>query len=238
MFSRIRQTFGGSQARKNSSPSEDSPKSIVPEPASAQPSAQSKSAKGNDSVTPIAQPQTVAQSKSSKANEPATLPVSQVKQVGQQVNHNNQPSSSPQTASNVSHSPSGEENYSDLDKKPPIDWREAMNQVGGDKEFLTEVLQDLLDEAKTAENDLATSISAKDFGGVMRAAHRITGSASYLSCEPLRVISFALQQAGHAGEEDPTNLGLFVKIEEQYKIYCACVKVLREAIGDGIPENL
>jgi hypothetical protein len=35
--------------------------------------------------------------------------------------------------------------------KETINWTEAMDQVGGDREFLDEVLQDLLEEARTAE---------------------------------------------------------------------------------------
>lgn len=121
-------------------------------------------------------------------------------------------------------------------RKPPIDWKEALNQVGNDRDFLNEVLQDLLDEAKTAEDDIATAITAQDFGGVMRAAHRIKGSASYLSCEPLRDISYILQQSGHEGEDNPTNGNLFQTIEEQFREFRLCVKYLREAIANGVPE--
>jgi len=96
-------------------------------------------------------------------------------------------------------------------------------------------LQDLLDEAKTAEDDIGASIKARDFGGVMRAAHRIKGSASYLSCEPLRDISYTLQQSGHDGQENPSNLDLFVTIEEQFREFCLCVAVLRQAIAAGVP---
>jgi len=35
-----------------------------------------------------------------------------------------------------------------------IDWEEAMTQVGGDEEFLNEVLQDLLTESATAEQEI------------------------------------------------------------------------------------
>jgi hypothetical protein len=48
----------------------------------------------------------------------------------------------------------------------------ALEQVAGDEEFLMEVLTDLLTESNTAETDLQAAITAKNFDGVMKAAHR------------------------------------------------------------------
>eukprot|EP01041_Mallomonas_annulata_P010014 gene10014-20845_t len=121
--------------------------------------------------------------------------------------------------------------------KPAIDWKEALNQVGGDRDFLNEVLQDLLEEATTADNDIGAAVENKDFGGVMRAAHRIKGSASYLSCDPLRDVSFTLQNLGHEGEEDPKKEELWPeKIIPNYQLFRKLVKELREAIAAGVPD--
>lgn len=35
-----------------------------------------------------------------------------------------------------------------------INWEEAMNQVGGDRDFLDEVLADLLAESQTAQEEI------------------------------------------------------------------------------------
>ena len=78
-----------------------------------------------------------------------------------------------------------------------IDWGKAMEQVGEDVEFLEEVLQDLLTEAQTSEEEIAEGIVAQNFEGISKAAHRIKGSASYLHCENLRVVSLELQECGH-----------------------------------------
>lgn len=77
-----------------------------------------------------------------------------------------------------------------------IDWEEAMKQVGDDEDFLNEVLDDLVAESKTAEEEMGDSIGKMDFDGIMKAAHRIKGSASYLCCEALRVTSLQLQDEG------------------------------------------
>jgi HPt (histidine-containing phosphotransfer) domain-containing protein len=86
-----------------------------------------------------------------------------------------------------------------------LNWEEALNQVGGDREFLNEVLQDLFNESEAAEEEISTGIDNKDFSAVQKAAHRIKGSASYLHCEILREISLQLQEAGHAGTLNPPN---------------------------------
>jgi HPt (histidine-containing phosphotransfer) domain-containing protein len=64
-----------------------------------------------------------------------------------------------------------------------INWEEAMVQVGGDQEFLDEVLTDLTEEAAQAQTDISEAMKAKDFVATMKAAHRIKGSTSYLCCE-------------------------------------------------------
>jgi HPt (histidine-containing phosphotransfer) domain-containing protein len=112
-----------------------------------------------------------------------------------------------------------------------IDWEEAMAQVGGDKEFLNEVLQDLLTESKTAEEEIGEAIKISDFSGVMKAAHRIKGSASYLCCEALRDISLKLQDAGHEGTTSPKDPAqLLEQIKGLFAQFCECLTTLREEI--------
>jgi HPt (histidine-containing phosphotransfer) domain-containing protein len=113
-----------------------------------------------------------------------------------------------------------------------IDWEEAMNQVGGDEEFLNEVLDDLLAESQTAEDEIGTAIQSTDFAGVMKAAHRIKGSASYLCCEQLRDISLRLQDEGHAAAADPSDTaGSLAKIETMYAEFVETLKTLRAEIA-------
>jgi len=123
-------------------------------------------------------------------------------------------------------------------QKPPIDWKEALKQVGDDRDFLNEVLSDLMEEAKTAEDDILDAINKEDYGGVMRAAHRIKGSASYLSCEPLKEISYTLQQSGHEGEEGKAKPELLSRIKNEYNEFKDRLKELREAVQNGIPQTV
>lgn len=80
-----------------------------------------------------------------------------------------------------------------------------MNKVGDDEEFLEEVLQDLLNEAQTAEEEIAEGIIAHNFDGISKAAHRIKGSASYLFCDNLKNVSLALQDLGHKAHVKEVN---------------------------------
>jgi HPt (histidine-containing phosphotransfer) domain-containing protein len=111
-----------------------------------------------------------------------------------------------------------------------INWDEAMTQVGGEVEFLEEILQDLLDEAQTAEDDIKLGRETRDFDGIMKAAHRIKGSATYLGCEALRVTAYAIQQLGQTGTKNP-NDELWVKIDEEYARFLIALTNLRAEIA-------
>mmetsp|Transcript_29566 Transcript_29566/g.64845 ORF Transcript_29566/g.64845 Transcript_29566/m.64845 type:complete len:115 (+) Transcript_29566:59-403(+) len=83
-----------------------------------------------------------------------------------------------------------------------INWSEAMETVNDDKEFLKEVLDDLVTELETAKEEISAAIKRKDFESIMKSAHRVKGSASYLACHPLKDCAFKLQQMGHNGSTD------------------------------------
>jgi HPt (histidine-containing phosphotransfer) domain-containing protein len=120
---------------------------------------------------------------------------------------------------------------SDDEKAVVLDWPEAMNQVGGDKEFLAEVLEDLTEEAKTAEEDILNAINAEDFEAIMKAAHRIKGSATYLGCAALRNSSFAIQQLGHDGGTSGCNKeALLESIKTEYTNFLAALSDLKAEI--------
>mmetsp|Transcript_2205 Transcript_2205/g.1972 ORF Transcript_2205/g.1972 Transcript_2205/m.1972 type:complete len:125 (-) Transcript_2205:93-467(-) len=110
-----------------------------------------------------------------------------------------------------------------------IDWDEAMNQVGGDDNFLDEVLQDLLTESKQAEIEIGQGIKDKDYNIIMKAAHRIKGSASYLCCEQLKDISLQLQDTARDGIDNPSDKLLDI-IEGMYTKYQTSLAALRNAI--------
>lgn len=112
-----------------------------------------------------------------------------------------------------------------------IDWNEAMTQVGGDREFLSEVLGDFLQESNVAEEEIYQGIKNQDYVAVMKAAHRIKGSASYLCCEQLKHYSLLLQDTGNAASQNPTPQ-LVQKIEHLFESYRISLAKLKEEIGE------
>lgn len=83
-----------------------------------------------------------------------------------------------------------------------ITWSEALETVNDDKDFLKEVLDDLVSELSTATEEISAAIKRKDFETIMKSAHRVKGSASYLACHPLKDCAFKIQQMGHNGSSD------------------------------------
>lgn len=117
-------------------------------------------------------------------------------------------------------------------KVKSIDWEEALSQVGGDQNFLFEVLNDLLTETRTAEDDIARSLNINDFSGILRACHKIIGSASYLSCVNLKGVTVKLQEAAYAGANHPPNPEeILNNSRELFKQFRAAVVDLRTEIS-------
>lgn len=112
-----------------------------------------------------------------------------------------------------------------------IDWTNAMVQVGGDEEFLQEVLRDLLNESNTADEDIGRALAANHFEDVAKAAHRIKGSASYLCCNDLREAARQLQDAGHEAHCDGDDPKHAVHIAKLYEAYQKCLGQLKDAIN-------
>ena len=79
--------------------------------------------------------------------------------------------------------------------KKIIDWDEALASIGGGEDFLQEVVNDLLKEAVTAEADIKKGIDEENMATIMKAAHRIGGSASYFNCEDLVFRAHAIKNA-------------------------------------------
>jgi HPt (histidine-containing phosphotransfer) domain-containing protein len=113
-----------------------------------------------------------------------------------------------------------------------INWEEAMNQVGGDRDFLEEVLQDLMNEAETARAEIAQGIKDNDFSLISKAAHRIKGSASYLCCEDVRKVSLDMQELGHEGMQPGANhREIMHKIESAFQDYERFIQELKDAVA-------
>ena len=84
-----------------------------------------------------------------------------------------------------------------------LNWTEAMNQVGGDRGFLDEVLADLLTETLENQESIRAGIKNVDFDKVMKAAHKIKGSTSYLCCERMNRTAMKLESVASSALTSP-----------------------------------
>ena len=87
-----------------------------------------------------------------------------------------------------------------------IDWNEAV-AMGGSEEFLQEVLEELMNESKTAEEEFQKTYNGVDLHAMMKAAHRIAGSASYFRCDDLVGRAAAIKHAAQQGIKVKETLG-------------------------------
>ena len=107
-------------------------------------------------------------------------------------------------------------------------------------EFLTEVLHDLLDEAETAKTDINEGLKAKNFDDVMKAAHRLKGSAAYLGCEAMRDSMMTIQHESKkgitmtdAGEQDT----LLNFLHAEYEGFLVALSNLKEEVTQWFDKN-
>mmetsp|Transcript_2258 Transcript_2258/g.2731 ORF Transcript_2258/g.2731 Transcript_2258/m.2731 type:complete len:118 (-) Transcript_2258:310-663(-) len=81
----------------------------------------------------------------------------------------------------------------------PVDYGDAMEQCGGDKEFLIELLHDLKSELETQllniQQALENEPDVESYDAVRRAAHVIKGASANLCCNGLRDSASDLENA-------------------------------------------
>jgi HPt (histidine-containing phosphotransfer) domain-containing protein len=68
-----------------------------------------------------------------------------------------------------------------------IDWNLTLENVGDDREFLYEIMNDLFFEANECYQKIMVGLLKNDYKSIFEAAHRIKGTALYLSCDQLSI---------------------------------------------------
>ena len=80
-----------------------------------------------------------------------------------------------------------------IDKKDII-WNEVIMQIGDDKDFLIEILNDFKNELDIAENEIQLGINLHDLLIIKKTAQNIKESGSYLYCEKIQYISLQIEK--------------------------------------------
>jgi len=83
-----------------------------------------------------------------------------------------------------------------LDQLPPIDFADALNRIGGDTSFLSELLTLYFEEYAEKKRHLEEAIARHEYVRVSELGHSLKGASANLSLSRLRRVAFSLETAG------------------------------------------
>jgi len=86
------------------------------------------------------------------------------------------------------------------EEEKPMDFRQAVEEFEGDKEFLTDVAKEFLRNVRAQIRTIQQAIDAGDAGTIRKEAHSIKGGAANLTAVPLSRIASELESAGESGD--------------------------------------
>lgn len=81
----------------------------------------------------------------------------------------------------------------------PLDFQKAIDEFGGEKDFLLQVIDSFLKNAKAQTEIIRKALSNDDAESVMREAHAIKGGAANLTAEDLFITAFELEKTAISG---------------------------------------
>eukprot|EP01083_Nonionella_stella_P034219 93693_1 len=118
-----------------------------------------------------------------------------------------------------------------------IDWDEAMEQCGGDEEFLIELLGDLQDELDTQVKKISEALEPVNFLVIRSAAHVVKGAAANLMCENLRSTAAALETAAKDNKDKPLTSEVIELLETKYEKLKEAAKKYKKFVETTIPKE-
>ncbi len=78
----------------------------------------------------------------------------------------------------------------------PINRAEALERIGGDPEFLRELLGIYSEEFLLRTKELRSAVSEKSFSAIQELGHTLKGSSANISLPGLQKAAFGLEMAG------------------------------------------
>jgi CheY-like chemotaxis protein/HPt (histidine-containing phosphotransfer) domain-containing protein len=87
-------------------------------------------------------------------------------------------------------------------KQEWVDGRELLERVGGDREFLTELVSLFREDCPKQLNRIKTALEKMDPGEVLRGAHSLRGTLANLAARPAADLAAQIEHAGKAGDLD------------------------------------
>lgn len=97
----------------------------------------------------------------------------------------------------------------------PIDKAEALERIGGDEEFLNELLQIYREEFTRRYAELEKAIEEKDFQSIKENGHSLKGASANLSLPALREAAYEMEMAGK--NQDLTSAkNALIKLKDEF----------------------
>jgi len=81
-------------------------------------------------------------------------------------------------------------------KNSPIEYSTALNRIGGDRTFLSELLRVYLNDFSIRYSKLKNAIRKKNFFLLHKQGHELKGASANLSMPLLEQLSYQMEQAG------------------------------------------
>lgn len=81
-------------------------------------------------------------------------------------------------------------------QNPTINYPEVLDRIGGDRDFLSELLILYLNDFRTKYSKLKNALQKKDFILIYELGHGLKGSSANLSLPLLQKLSHQIEQAG------------------------------------------
>jgi HPt (histidine-containing phosphotransfer) domain-containing protein len=104
--------------------------------------------------------------------------------------------------------------------------------LSDDRSFIEEILTDFFVELHAAMHDFQDIIDRRDsFADIKQTAHKIKGSASYLSCEKIEKSAELLESLGKQGMSNPSK-SLWDDIESEYNHFRNCFYSLKDYLDE------
>jgi PAS domain S-box-containing protein len=85
-------------------------------------------------------------------------------------------------------------------EEEPVDGHELLERVGGDREFLTELVNLFREDSPRQLDRIRASLEKNDSTGVQRGAHSLRGTLANLAARPAADLAGTIEEAGQAGD--------------------------------------
>ncbi|MGB9836785.1 MAG: Hpt domain-containing protein [Candidatus Saccharicenans sp.] len=100
--------------------------------------------------------------------------------------------------------------------KPPIDRKEVLERIGGDEDFLGELIQIYRQEFDEKIEVLSRAIEEKNYQLIREAGHSLKGASANLSLPALREAAWEMEMAGKEQNLEQARQAL-EKLKKEYK---------------------